>query len=72
MFASSLFLGNFVGPTLAGFLVEKLEFAKASVVFWSFFVLIFTLNTTDLIYQVKNGYSAKAFRNGYEAIMELE
>ena len=32
LFASALFLGNFLGPTMAGFLVEEMDFPRASEV----------------------------------------
>ena len=32
LFASALFLGNFLGPTLAGFLVENMDFPRTTAV----------------------------------------
>ena len=66
LFASCLFLGNFVGPTLSGFLVEQLDFPTASLIFWCFFLLIAALNSIDLVYHMRMGYSHKNYRDGYQ------
>jgi len=68
LFASSLFLGNFLGPTLAGFLVANMDFTRASMVFWAFYILIASLNSLDLFYQIRKGYSNTRLREGYESI----
>ena len=37
-------------------------------VFWGFYLLIATLNSLDLYYQVKKGYSNKRLREGYDSL----
>jgi len=68
LFASCLFLGNFVGPTLSGILVESLDFQSASLFFWSCYILITALNAIDLVYHLRQGLNHKVFRNGYQSI----
>ena len=73
---------------MAGFLVEEMDFPRASEVsllsnfkwlrsdeiwfmvqvFWGFYLLIATLNSLDLYYQVKKGYSNKRLREGYDSL----
>ena len=37
-------------------------------VFWGFYLLIAMLNSLDLYYQVKKGYSNKRLREGYDSL----
>jgi hypothetical protein len=53
MWSSSFFLGNFVGPTLSGILVESYGFRTTTLVFFSIYCLNTLVDVAELIYQVK-------------------
>jgi hypothetical protein len=40
MWSASFYLGNFLGPTVAGFLVEAYGFRQSTVVFFSILIVI--------------------------------
>ena len=44
-------MGNFLGPTLSGFLVEGLGFPGTSIIFWACYIGMLILNSIDLVYQ---------------------
>lgn len=53
MWTTSFYFGNFLGPTLAGFLVDAYGFRMASVVFFSFFIFILLVDIAELAYNIK-------------------
>ncbi len=53
MWSTSFYLGNFLGPTIAGVLVGSYGFRTASVVFFAFFVAIVAVDLVELAYNVK-------------------
>ena len=54
MWTSSLYLGNFFGPTLAGFAVEAWNFRTASVFYWSANLLVLVIKRiVDISYNLK-------------------
>ena len=67
MWSTSFYLGNFLGPTIAGFLVDAYGFRSASVVFFSLFVIITFVDLSELFYNIK----MKRHR-GSEAYDQLE
>ena len=54
MWSSSFFLGNFVGPTVAGFTVENYGFPATTDGFVISFILMLFINIFELIYNVKS------------------
>ena len=55
MWQTSFYLGNFLGPTIAGVLVDAYGFRSATIVFFSFFVLIIAVDLAELVFNVKVG-----------------
>ncbi len=53
MWTSSLYLGSFLGPTIAGFLVDAYGFRASSMVFFAGFVIVLMVDFVDLAYNVK-------------------
>lgn len=46
-------MGNFVGPTVAGIVVDAVGFRSAGLGFASIYVVTFCLDLGDLFYQMK-------------------
>ena len=53
MWSTSFYLGNFLGPTIAGFLVDAYGFRSSSIVFFSAFIVILIVDFCELAYNVK-------------------
>ena len=53
MWTASFFLGNFAGPTVAGFLVERFGFRFTTFIFFLFNVAIFAVDLIDLTVAVR-------------------
>ncbi len=63
MWTTSFYLGNFIGPTMAGLLVEGSGFAVTSSIFMGVYMLMIVLDTTDFFLQKKSRQ-----REGYEQL----
>ena len=55
MWTFSFYLGNFVGPTVAGFLVEQHGFRFATAAYAGLNVLMVAADATDIAYKVNQG-----------------
>ena len=66
LWSSSFYLGNFVGPTLGGFMVEAYGFRKSTLLFWIMYLIIATVDVSELVYNVKNKRSQR--NSEYEQI----
>ena len=53
MWSASFYIGNFIGPTAAGFLVDAYGFEWTTVVFFSLYVFILLVDIFELSYNVK-------------------
>ncbi len=53
MWSSSFFLGNFVGPTASGILVDNYGFRMTSLVFFVVYCINIVVDTFELIYTVR-------------------
>ena len=53
MWSSSCYIGNFIGPTVSGFLVEAYGFAWTSLVLFGVYVLILMIDIFELLYVLK-------------------
>jgi hypothetical protein len=53
MWSSSFFLGNFVGPTVSGILVDNYGFRWTTVVFFVIYCINIGVDTLELIYTVR-------------------
>ena len=54
MWSSSFFLGNFVGPTIAGFTVEHFGFQATTDGFVISFIPMLLVNIFELVYNVRS------------------
>ena len=63
MWTSTFYLGNFVGPVVAGFMVENFGFKSTSLVFFCFFAFIILLDSCQLTYILKYIWAPQ--REGY-------
>ncbi len=55
LWSSSFYLGNFLGPTISGFVVEAIGFSWTATTFVPVFVIMFCANLAELIYNVRKG-----------------
>ena len=53
MWTASFYSGNFIGPTVAGFLVDAYGFEWTCVVFVGAYGLIFMIDTCELTYVIR-------------------
>ena len=59
MWTSSLYLGCFAGPTLAGFMVERIGFRSTTILFWAVYLLILFID------MLESGYFMKQSQDQY-------
>ena len=53
MWSTSFYLGNFLGPTVAGFLVEAYGFRNSTILFFSLLIVILVVDVFELAYNIK-------------------
>jgi len=63
LWTASMHLGNFVGPTLSGFMVEAWGFRQTTTVFLIAFAIMALIDFEELVRQ-----TVKGRRRGYEEI----
>ena len=63
MWTSSFYLGQFIGPTVSGFLVEAYGFEWATVFFFGTYVFISIVDICELAYKVKMGMDSLSYKN---------
>ena len=62
MWSTSFYLGNFLGPTLAGILVDAWGFRTSSVFFWSLYPVVSIINIIEFAYDMRrNSKEAKEY-----------
>ena len=66
MWTSSVYLGMFVGPTVAGVLVENYGFPFTTMIFFVLYVLDVFIDSFELFYNVF--IKKKKMHNGYQAM----
>ena len=66
MWASSFYFGNFLGPTVAGILVDSIGFRRTSMVFFSLYLLMAAVDAAELAYRVAG--QRKERRKQYEQL----
>jgi MFS family permease len=59
MWSASFYLGNFLGPTVSGFLVEAYGFRNSTVLFFSILLFILVIDVFELAYNVRMKRSTK-------------
>ena len=52
MWSSSFYLGNFLGPTVGGLLVDAYGFAWTTIVFFFLYCFMIIVNLCELIYAI--------------------
>jgi MFS family permease len=63
MWSSSFYLGNFLGPTVAGILVESFGFRLTTLIVFSLFIFMFIVDSLELFYYFK--YVTVPKKQGY-------
>ena len=58
MWSASFYIGNFIGPTAAGFLVDAYGFEWTTVVFFSFNCFILLVDIFELSFHMKKSGNA--------------
>ena len=53
MWSASFYIGNFIGPTVAGFLVDAYGFKWTTMVFFGMYGFILLVDIFELTYNVK-------------------
>ena len=61
MWSASFYIGNFIGPTAAGFLVDAYGFEWTTVVFFSLYGFILLVDIFELSFNVKKTKEALSY-----------
>ena len=61
MWSASFYIGNFIGPTAAGFLVDAYGFERTTVVFFSLYIFILLVDIFELSFNVKKTKEALSY-----------
>ena len=61
MWSASFYIGNFIGPTAAGFLVDAYGFEWTTVVFLSFNCFILLVDIFELAFNVKKSKKPSSY-----------
>ena len=68
MWSASFYIGNFIGPTVSGFLVDAYGFEWTTIVFFSLYAFILV---TDIFELTFNLWKSKGnIYKGYEILTE--
>jgi len=67
MWSASFYLGNFVGPTASGILVDAWGFKFTTVVLFVIFSFNLIVDCSELLYQTRN-----SFNNGQLKYLSIE
>jgi hypothetical protein len=70
MWSSSFYFGNFVGPTVAGVLVENNGFRSTTVILFSLYIFVIIVDSLELAYNLK--YVKVPEKEGYIDLEEKE
>ena len=68
MWSASFYIGNFIGPTVSGFLVDAYGFEWTTIVFFGLYTFILIVDISELTFNL-----CRAKRNmykGYEILPE--
>lgn len=57
LWSGTLYLGGFLGPTVAGVLVDAYGFRTATILYWALYLLATVVDVGDLAHNVKNGHN---------------
>ncbi len=53
-------MGGFLGPTIAGFLVDAYGFRSTTILYWALYLVAIVIDACDLGYNVKMGNNKKS------------
>ena len=67
MWSASFYIGNFIGPTVAGFLVEAYGFEWTTIVFFGLYAFILVVDICELTYN----WRQSKLHNGYERLRNV-
>ena len=66
MWSTSFYLGNFVGPTGAGVLVDNFGFRSTTIVFFGIYTFILLVDFIELGFSIR--INRKVSKEGYEEL----
>ena len=68
MWSASFYIGNFIGPTVSGFLVDAYGFEWTTIVFVGLYAFILIVDISELTFNVCR--SKRNMYRGYEILAE--
>ena len=68
MWSASFYIGNFIGPTVSGFLVDAYGFEWTTIVFVGLYAFILIVDISELTFNVCR--SKRNLHKGYEILSE--
>ncbi len=68
MWSASFYIGNFIGPTVSGFLVDAYGFEWTTIVFVGLYAFILIIDISELTFNVCR--SKRTMNRGYEILSE--
>lgn len=57
LWSGTLYLGGFLGPTVAGLMVDAFGFRTTTILYWALYLLAIVVDVGDLAYNVKMGHN---------------
>ena len=66
MWSASFYIGNFIGPTVAGFLVDAYGFKWTTMVFFGLYGFILLVDIFELTYNVKKSKDTVSYEKMHQ------
>ena len=60
LWSGTLYLGGFLGPTIAGLIVDAYGFRTTTVLYWALYLLAVVVDVGDVAYNVKMGHNTNS------------
>ena len=63
MWSASFYIGNFIGPTVSGFLVDAYGFEWTTIVFFGLYGFILVVDICELSYNIRKSRTHVQYEN---------
>ena len=63
MWSASFYIGNFIGPTVSGFLVDAYGFEWTTIVFFGLYAFILVVDICELSYNISKSRKHVQYEN---------
>ena len=63
MWSASFYIGNFIGPTVSGFLVDAYGFEWTTIVFFGLYLFILVVDICELSYNIRKSRTHVQYEN---------